>query len=255
MIEETKIRVSLKPDNIDESYNIVIGENLFLRVASYLKDSRLGSRYAIISDSNVGPLYASSLERFLSNLGLPVDTFIFPAGEQSKTVETCLDITGQMSKKRFGRDSAIIALGGGVVGDMAGFMAYVFNRGVPYIQVPTTVLAQADSSVGGKVAIDTNEGKNLWGGFKHPKSVYIDIRVLDTLPVDEIRNGLAETIKHGVIASSDLFGYLRDNMDLFFKPVGSNLRDSAFRDIARYNCRIKGSVVEKDPKEKGLRRI
>lgn len=233
------------------TYKITIGENLFPKIANYLHIENLGSRYAIITDSNVADLYAPNLEECLRRKQLQVETFTFPAGEQNKRISVCENITDKMSARGFGRDSVIIALGGGVVGDMAGFIASVFNRGVPYVQVPTTVLSQADSSVGGKTGVDTNYGKNLWGVIKQPSAVFIDISTLRTLPDKEIRNGLAETIKHGIIADSTFFEYLEaGGIDrVLQKDV------SALSHIAERNCKIKSLVVQADPNEKGLRRI
>jgi len=142
------------------------------------------------------------------------DTFSFPAGEQNKTNDTCMSIVGQMYEKNYGRDSVILALGGGVVGDLAGFIASMFERGIPYIQIPTTFLAQADSSIGGKTAVDTEYGKNLVGAFKQPERVYIDVATLTTLSNKDYASGLAETIKHGVIQDAEFFRYLSENVHL-----------------------------------------
>ena len=242
-------RISLKRV-VDDSYDLVFGTNLFPQIAQDLKKSPIGSKYAIITDSNVGPLYAEALEEALRTEGIPAHTFSFGAGEQHKTIDSCMKMIGEMSGMNYGRDSVILALGGGVVGDIAGFMAYIFNRGVPYIQIPTTVLAQADSSIGGKTAADTDYGKNLVGGFKQPKRVYIDVATLETLPDREYRSGLAETVKHGIIRDAEFFRYLGDNSRLILKRSA----DSSLY-IARNNCRIKGEVVEIDPDEKSLRKI
>ena len=243
------IRISLRRD-VDESYDITFGNNLFPIIAQDLKDSRIGERYAIITDSNVKPLYATSLENRLKEVGLTTAVFSFEAGEQNKTIENCMKVIGEMSQLKYGRDVAILALGGGVVGDMAGFMAAIFNRGIPYIQIPTTVLAQADSSIGGKTAVDTEYGKNLVGAFKQPERVYIDIATLTTLSHRDYVSGLAETIKHGIILDKTFFEYLSRNTGLMTKRTPEYLLY-----IAQNNCRIKGGVVEIDPHEKGLRKI
>lgn len=235
---------------VDESYDIVFGFDLFGDIAKWLRERQLGSVYAIVTDSKVRELYASLLESSLINAGLNVNTFSFPAGEQNKTMANCMQVIGQMSELRYGRDSAILALGGGVVGDMAGFIAAIFNRGIPYVQIPTTVLAQADSAVGGKTAVDTEFGKNLVGAFHQPVRVYVDIATLATLSEDEFRNGIAETIKHGVIRDAGFFGYLNLNIDLIM-----DRDEAAALSIAEENCKIKGVVVAVDPNEKGLRRI
>ena len=147
-------------------------------------------------------------------------------------------ITGSMVSNKYGRDSAILALGGGVVGDTAGFIAGIFNRGIPYIQIPTTVLAQADASVGGKTAVDTEHGKNLIGVFKQPKKVYIDVATLRTLPDREFNSGLAETIKHAIIQDESFFNYLEQNMRSILQKDTDTLLS-----LAKSNCRIKGTVV------------
>ncbi len=156
----------------------------------------------------------------------------------------------EMSQLKYGRDVAILALGGGVVGDMAGFIAAIFNRGIPYIQIPTTLLAQADSSIGGKTAVNTRFGKNLVGVFKQPERVYLDIATIATLSDRDYISGLAETIKHGIIQDVDFFRYLFKNLSLMLSRISEFLLN-----IARNNCRIKGNVVEIDPHEKGIRRI
>lgn len=235
---------------VDDSYDIVVGWRLFDRIATDLREMNLGSKYAIITDSNVYRYWAAELDACLSGAGLETKIFQFPAGEQSKTPATCIDIMGEMSKARFGRDSVVLALGGGVVGDMAGFIAAIFKRGVPYVQIPTTLLAQADSSIGGKTAVDTEQGKNLVGAFKQPKVVYIDVHPLSTLPVKELRNGLAETIKHGIIQDEAFFEFIKDSLE------GILRRDiEVLKYLAKKNCFIKGTVVEQDPNENGLRRI
>ena len=243
------MRVSLKRE-IDDSYDIVFGANLFTQIAQDLKKSPFGSKYAIITDSNVRPLYAESLEDTLKKEGIPAQTFSFEAGEPNKTIYTVARILEQMGEAKYGRDSAILALGGGVVGDMAGFIGAILNRGINCIQIPTTVLSQADSSVGGKTGVDLNSGKNLVGRIEQPKRVYIDVATLRTLPDREYRSGLAETVKHGIIKDESFFRYLQENSGLILeRSVDSSLY------IAKNNCRIKGDVVEIDPDEKGLRKI
>jgi 3-dehydroquinate synthase len=248
-LQENAMRIFLRRE-IDESYDLVFGNRLFSRIASDLERNPLGSRYAIVTDSNVRDLYAESLEAALKDEGLEADIFSFEAGERSKTIDTCMTIMGEMSRLTYGRDTAILALGGGVVGDMAGFMAAIFNRGVPYVQIPTTVLAQADSSIGGKTAVDTEYGKNLVGAFKQPEKVYVDVATLKTLSVRDYRTGLAETIKHGIIQDPEFFRYLQENIGTI---LGRSPASSLY--IATNNCRIKGTVVENDPHETGLRSI
>lgn len=243
------IRINLER-KIDESYDIIFGKGLFHPLATYLTESKLGSQYALITDTNILPLHGHDLARVLHSHGLRVDTFALPAGEQNKRIEECLKIMEAMAHKGYGRDSAVVALGGGMVGDMAGFVAAIYNRGIPFVQVPTTVLAQADAAVGGKTGVDTDYGKNLLGAFKQPTRVFVDVTTLQTLSAPEYRNGLAETIKHGIIADRGFFEFLETNMD----PIKGRSLDSALA-IAELNCRIKGKVVEQDPHERGLRRV
>ncbi len=235
---------------VNESYKIIFGDGLFPQIAADLKESPVGSKYAIITDSNVKPLYADSLEELLKNEGLEVATFSFEAGEPNKTIYSVAEILEQMGEAKYGRDSAILALGGGVVGDMAGFIGAILNRGIKTIQIPTTVLAQADSSVGGKTGVDLNCGKNLVGRIVQPEKVYIDVSTLKTLSKRNYIAGLAEAVKHGVIRDAEFFKYLQENVDSILERSSES---SLY--IAKKNCRIKGNVVEVDPNEKGLRRI
>ena len=243
------MRINLRRD-LDESYDLVFGNGLFSQIASDLKERPQGDKYAIVTDSNVRKLYAESLERALENEGLWTEIFSFQAGEQNKTIDSCMKVMGEMSRLKYGRDTVILALGGGVVGDMAGFIAAIYNRGVPYIQIPTTVLAQADSSIGGKTGVDTEYGKNLIGSFKQPEKVYVDVATLQTLSEREYGAGLAETIKHAIIQDAEFFSYLQENIGVVLERSPES---SLY--IAKNNCRIKGTVVEADPHEEGLRRI
>lgn len=238
------LKINLKRE-IDESYDIVFGRNLFLQIAKELQ-----GRCAIITDSHIKSLYGDALKTALEAEGVYAQLFVFEAGEKSKNIDTCMDIIRQMSSMKFGRDTVVVALGGGVVGDTAGFIASIFNRGVPYIQIPTTIVAQADSAIGGKTGVNTAHGKNLVGVIKQPIKVYVDIAILESLPDKELRNGLAETIKHGVIGDAGFFRYLEEHADRLLQKD-----PDALLYIAQQNARIKGQVVMKDPHEKGLRRI
>ncbi|NIP37775.1 MAG: 3-dehydroquinate synthase, partial [Candidatus Dadabacteria bacterium] len=165
------------------SYEIEIGSNLFSVLARELKEKALAYRYAVVSDSNVSELYYGRLEEALKNEGLSYLLITIPAGEQSKNRKNKEFIEDTMLKNAMARDSAIIALGGGVVGDIAGFVAATYNRGIPYIQYPTSLVSCVDSSIGGKTAVDTDYGKNLIGSFYQPYKVYIDLETLKTLRV------------------------------------------------------------------------
>ena len=248
-IRRAELKISLKQQE-DQSYPIIIENGALPKIPADLKERGLGDRFAIITDSNVSLGYGTAFEAVMRGSGFRVRQFVFPAGEQNKRLRVCENIANEMSANGFGRDTTIIALGGGVVGDMAGFIASAFNRGVPYIQIPTTLVAQADSSIGGKTGVDTEFGKNLFGAFKQPVIVYIDPLTLRTLPAVEYSCGLAETTKHGIIQDANFFDYLEQNVERIL------VRDEeVLVGLAETNCRIKGNVVEIDPKEKGLRRI
>ena len=249
MNEDETLRITLE-SNIDESYDIIFGARLFSRIAEDLAGLKLGSSYAIITDSNVAGLYGNEMLQAMARKKIRGDIFAFPAGEQNKNVDTCVSLLNDLQRSEHGRDSWIIALGGGVVGDVAGFVAAIHLRGVPYIQVPTTLLAQADASIGGKTGVNTAQGKNLVGAFNQPKRVYMDVSTLETLSKEEYRNGLAETIKHAVVYSSDFFEYLENNI----QPI-LQLNENSLIALARMNCSIKGRVVQRDPRETGIRRI
>jgi|WetSurMetagenome_2_1015567.scaffolds.fasta_scaffold76503_3 3-dehydroquinate synthase len=236
-------------EKVDSSYDIVIGRDLFDQIAKEIWVMNKG-RPIIITDSNVKELWANQFGERIQELTKNCGIFSFEAGEKSKTLSTCEEIINQMSRSGLGRDTLIIALGGGVTGDLAGFIAANFCRGVPYVQIPTTIVAQADSSVGGKTAVDTKYGKNLLGAFKHPEKVWIDVNTIGTLPMRHLIAGMAETIKHAIIADKDFFDYLDKNSQAILDKDFD-----ALEYIAGKNCEIKGRVVEQDPKEKGLRRI
>ncbi len=206
-------------------------------------------RYAIITDANVGPLYARQVEAALA--GHPTQVFTIPAGETNKTRDTWAWVTDRMLEAGFGRDSAVIALGGGVVGDLAGFVAATYMRGIPFIQMPTTLLAMLDASIGGKTGVDTPSGKNLVGAFHQPSAVIIDPAVLTTLPRRQFRAGLSEALKHGVIADQAHFravaALAAENPDRL-----PDLR--AVSAIVARSVEIKSAVVASDVREAGRRK-
>jgi len=243
------ITINLKKAE-DRSYKIIIGENLFERIPAELKELIKAHTYVIITDSNVEELYGKKLLDILSESGLKAHLLSFPAGEKNKTRETKYSIEDLMSQLKVGRDSAIVALGGGVVGDLAGFVAATYTRGLPYVQVPTTVVACVDSSVGGKTGVDTSYGKNMIGAFYQPRCVFADISTLKTLPENELRFGLSEVIKYGVIWDGNLFAYLEQNLKDIFKYC----TDALFYLVSK-SCEIKSEVVERDETESNLRKI
>lgn len=229
-------------------YEIYIARGSLSRVADIVRTAAPAHRYAIITDTNVGPIYAHQLGR---ELGDDATAFTFKAGEESKTRDVWSWLTDEMLERDMGRDSAIIALGGGVVGDVAGFVAATFMRGIPYVQVPTTLLSMIDSSVGGKTGVDTPVGKNLVGAFHQPVAVVVDPRALLTLPERQLRAGLAEAIKHGVVADEKYFETVLNALSsLFQKPDGDEMLALIEGSVA-----IKASVVRRDERESGIRKI
>ena len=239
------IKVKTKP-----AYEILIAENIFSQIPTDLKKHFNFGKIAIITDSNVEKLYGEKLLKEFQKENIKAQLFSFPAGESSKNIDTVISLARQMIQARFDRKDMIVALGGGVVGDIAGFLASIYLRGIPYVQVPTTLLSQVDSSVGGKTGVDLPEGKNLIGTFYQPAKVYIDPTVLKTLSLEEIKNGLAEVIKYGCILKKKLFDFL--------KKKGEELYQLKYEDleyIIYESCRAKAWVVSRDEKEGGLRRI
>lgn len=237
---------------VDDSYDIEIGYELFDKAVNDIENGLFAGikKLAIITDTNVEKLYASPIADRLKGLGYKVDTFVFEAGEKSKTRKVKARLEDEMLSRGYRRDCAVIAVGGGVVTDLAGFLAGTYARGVPFINYATTLLAAADASVGGKTAVDTPLATNLIGLFNQPKKVYIDIAAWKTLDKRQLSSGLAETIKHACLASSELFDYLKDNIDLLLSA-----NREACEHIADENCRIKYSVVMKDERESGLREV
>ena len=189
-------------------YNVHIGHNLLDEAGQILSRSFSPGKVAIISDSNVYPLYGQALSQSLSDAGFSVYCHTFSAGEEQKNAQTYLDILNFLADNTFSRADVIIALGGGVVGDITGFAAATFLRGISYVQIPTTLLAMVDSSVGGKTAIDLPAGKNLVGAFYQPTLVLCDLNALNSLPNDIFRDGCAEVIKYGILYDAELFAHL-----------------------------------------------
>ena len=191
-----------------KSYQVHIGENLLQELGQYALSVKKACKVAIISDSNVWPLYGQQAETSLNHSGFQATHYVFPAGEASKSGATYLEILNFLAVEQLTRTDLLIALGGGVVGDMTGFVAATYLRGISFIQVPTTLLAMVDSSVGGKTAIDLPSGKNLAGAFYQPELVLCDLCTLSTLPMDVFRDGCAEVIKYGILYDPILFDHL-----------------------------------------------
>lgn len=244
-----KIKVKLDK-KLSASYDICIGRDILDRMGLILSKGNWGARYIIVTDSNVSALHGERVLSILRGMDMKVDLVDFPAGEASKTMDTCLDLAKRLMALGVDRTSALIALGGGVVGDMTGFLASIFMRGIPYIQVPTTLLAQVDSSIGGKTGVDLTAGKNLLGTFSQPKGVFIDLAFLDTLPPEEFQNGLAEIVKYGVIEDPMLLQMVEAETDRI-----RNRNQDVLLKIITASCRIKRDIIEIDETEQGLRRI
>jgi 3-dehydroquinate synthase len=212
-----------------------------------------GRRLAIISDDVVAPLYADRVAAACGARGTPDPVlFTVAAGEASKTRDHWSKLTDEMLAAGFGRDSAIVALGGGVIGDLAGFVAATFMRGIPVVQVPTTLLAMIDASIGGKTGVNTGAGKNLVGAFHHPVLVLADPGALGTLPAVHLRNGLAEAIKLGVIASPTEFAWIASNAAAVVRDGGPE--DDLAAHLVRRNIELKVNIVSRDERENGVRK-
>lgn len=196
--------------NVSRSYDIVIGDNLLSSLGEYVGFLFGNCRLALLTDSNVNAIYGNEIVENLSKCGFDVFKYVIPAGEESKTAENMLAFLNFMAENRLTRSDALIAFGGGVVGDLGGLSASLYLRGIPYIQVPTTLLAAVDSSVGGKTAIDIPAGKNLVGAFYQPHLVCCDTKLMDTLHPDIYRDGCAEIIKYGVILDKSLYDVLQN---------------------------------------------
>jgi 3-dehydroquinate synthase len=243
---EHTVKVSLA----DRSYDIVIGRGLLADVGRRLKALGHGGQAAIVTDTHVGRLYARAVARSLHAAGFQPRTITAPAGEAAKTMAWAGRVVDQLARAGFERQSVAVALGGGVVGDLTGFAASVYVRGIPFVQIPTTLVAQVDSSVGGKTGVNHPVGKNLIGTFYQPRLVLIDPETLTTLPAREWRAGLAEVIKYGVIADAAFFVYLEQNMDEILAHA-----DEPVRRIVVRSCEIKAEVVGQDEREADRRRI
>lgn len=258
------IRDGVHLDLGKDSYDIIVGENLFPKISIDLQEGLVKAhKFGIITDHNA-EIHARKLEKILKKAEIKCDVISLSPGEASKNWDNAGFILSKLFDQKYGRDSALIGVGGGMIGDLAGFVSTIFQRGVPFIQVPTTILSQADSAVGGKTGIDFKNYKNSVGRIVQPKRVYSDVDTLATLDVFERRSGLAETVKHGVILSETFFSYLETLDDvvagressatgIIEKIIGGDKETLKY--IASKNVAIKGEVVEKDPDEKGLRKV
>ena len=229
----------------DRSYPIYIGEGILDQLAGILEAASLSGSRAIVTDSHVGPLYAG---RVASLLGSKARVCTLPAGEEHKRLDRIEWLCGQFLEAGLDRSSVVIALGGGVVGDVAGFAAACYMRGIRFVQIPTTIVAQVDSSVGGKTGVNHPLGKNIIGAFHQPSAVIIDLALLKTLPARELRAGLAEALKHGIIADAELFAYMERNVSAILAIDLAALERPVLR-----SCEIKSAIVAEDERESGRR--
>ncbi len=230
-------------------YPVTVAAGSLDRLPEIVRAAAPANRVALITDSEVGARYAARVAKSLGDAAV----LTIPAGEQHKTRETWARLTDDLLARGFVRDTTIVALGGGVVGDLAGFVAATYMRGVPVVQVPTTLLAMVDASVGGKTGVDTPAGKNLVGSFHQPAAVVIDPVVLQTLPIEHLRGGFAEIVKHGVVADATYFERTSSFVERW--PLQSLQRLEDLTAIIQRSVEIKAEIVSRDERESGLRRV
>jgi 3-dehydroquinate synthase len=240
------VKVSLS----EHSYIIHLGSEILTQLGSALRKLGVSKRLMTVTNPVVGGLYGPTLAEGLKTSGFEAFSANVPDGEEHKSLEVANQLYDQLISNRLDRRSAVIALGGGVIGDLVGFVAATYLRGVPFIQVPTTLLAQVDSSVGGKVAVNHPKGKNLIGAFYQPSLVWTDLSTLRTLPRREYLSGLAEVVKYGVVADESLFSYLEENTS---RILGLDL--GVLEKVVARCCEIKARLVEKDERDQGPRMV
>ncbi len=241
-----KVKVELG----ERSYDICIGYNILKKIGEILKPFNFSPKIAVVSNPTVFPLYGKEVCSSIRRSGFDILEVIIPDGEEHKNFNSLKRIFDELLNYKLDRSSALIALGGGVIGDITGFAASTYMRGISYIQIPTTLLSQVDSSVGGKTGINHELGKNMIGTFWQPKLVWIDVDTLKTLPKRELVAGIAEIIKYGVIYDRNLFDFLEQSRNEILK-----LNKKAIKYIIKRSCEIKAEIVSKDERESGLRSI
>lgn len=234
----------------NNSYDIIIGKGILDDLGNYLLEKHKVCRCVIVTNPTIDKLYGSIVEKSLTDSGFVVKTLLVPDSETSKSLEIAQSLYEKLIDFNMDRESCIIALGGGVIGDLAGFIAATYMRGISIVQVPTTLLAQVDSAIGGKTAVDLSSGKNLIGAFHQPVLVLTDVETLKTLPENDFRSGLGEVIKYGIIADEKLFELVEGNIhQIFSKNV------DILNEIVTTCSKIKAKIVSEDEKEKGIRAI
>tara|TARA_Y100000310_G_scaffold345853_1_gene471432 strand:+ start:14909 stop:16000 length:1092 start_codon:yes stop_codon:yes gene_type:complete len=232
----------------DKEYPVFIGSSILQSIEKFIEDNHKNKKIVIITDDNIKKICENSVLKYLQSL----DPYLIsiPAGEASKSRAKKQEIEDILLERKYGRDTIIIAFGGGVIGDLAGFVASTFERGIPLIHVPTTLLSMVDSSIGGKTSINTEHGKNLIGTFHQPEAVFTDLNFLDTLSKEEFQNGMAEVIKIATTSDKDLFEFVEQNSEKVIERDKNTLLH-----IIKRSIDLKKDVVEKDEKESGLRQI
>ena len=246
---------SIKVNLGERSYPIYFGSGTLKDFGKTYKSFFKSKKVIVVTNPTVGRLYFKVINDSLQKEGFEVNRIDVPDGEEYKTLTLASKLFDKLIALKADRQTPLIALGGGVIGDLTGFVAATYLRGVPFVQVPTTLLAQVDSSVGGKTGVNHRKGKNLIGAFYQPKFVYIDVDTLKSLDKREMKAGLAEVIKYGVIRDPKLFKYIEDNVDILTQNSKLKTQNSALLHIVKRSCAIKASVVEADEREAGLRAI
>ena len=240
-------RLAVKNQGI-HAYDIVIGES-FEGLAAELKTLHVENRrVCIVTESRVSGIYLDQLLTVLTPICREISSYIFPEGEKEKNLHTVSQIYGELIQREFDRKDLLIALGGGVTGDLTGFTAATYLRGIDFVQVPTSLLSQVDSSIGGKTGVDYDCYKNMVGAFYMPKLVYINTSTLQTLSERQFISGMGEVIKHGLIRDKKYYEWIRCHIDQIMARENETLAD-----MVEWSCRIKRAVVEEDPREKGIR--
>jgi 3-dehydroquinate synthase len=230
----------LKISSAVQTYPALVGPGLLGQLGEHVRNHLPRETCAIISDTNVAPLFGDQVTRSFESADFQPTLITIPAGEKSKTLEQAGAICDQMIAGRLDRQSFVVGLGGGMIGDISGFVAAIYHRGIPYIQIPTTLLAMVDSSIGGKTGVNTADGKNLIGAFHHPSLVIDDVEVLKTLPPREFNQGFAEIIKHAIVADAEIFGALKN----------AQANDPlALQSLIKRNIEIKSKIVAKDERD------
>jgi 3-dehydroquinate synthase len=226
-----------------QSHPALVGSGLLEQLGKYVRKHLPAKTCAIISDSNVAPLFGDRIQRSLESANFQPTLITIPAGEKSKTLEQAGAICDQMIGAKLDGQSFVVGLGGGMIGDISGFVAAIYHRGIPHVQIPTTLLAMVDSSIGGKTGVNTSHGKNLIGAFHHPSLVIDDVDVLKTLPPREFNQGFAEIIKHAIVADAEMFDSLPD------WKARSPRRPLALQSLIKRNIEIKSKIVAKDERD------